>query len=156
MIKRYSTTSQEYGINLKLSNGKAIVLQFIGKDSVTRHRFIDVKDPLIIEALEKSQPFGANFECTAIIEDDAVSENIIIEPNVTSTIEVSAEQPAPEAPKEEEKTVQETATKEFPHLKDAKFWLNQKHGIPYNKIINQVSVEREFEKLKIKLVISKK
>ena len=57
---------------------------------------------------------------------------------------------------EEEKTVQETATKEFPHLKDAKFWLNQKHGIPYNKIINQTSVEREFEKLKIKLVISKK
>lgn len=154
MIKRYSATSQEYEIHLQLSNGKAIVLEFIGKDSVTKRRFIDVRDPLIIKALEKSPAFGVNFECTAIIEETAVEENIIIEPNVNSNTEETKEEKAPATPQEEEKQVK-LPQPEFTTLKDAKAWLNKEYGIPYNKIINQTSVEREFQKRNIKLVIAK-
>ena len=155
MIKRYSATSQEYDIHLQLSNGKAIVLEFIGKDSVTKLRFVDVKDPLIIEALENSPAFGVNFSCTATISEESESD-VIIEPMVTSSTEEPKETKAQDPPKEPEKPADTNSPAEFPTLKEAKAWLNKEHGIPFNKMIHQTSVEKEFEKLSIKLVITKK
>jgi len=91
-LKRYVASCSEYSTFLTLEDGREIKLYFSGKDVTTKKRFIDVTDPLIQKALEKSSKFGIYFtksnEFNWTGEDAQVNKKASVAPTEMSIEEI--------------------------------------------------------------------
>ena len=172
--KRYITIgTAEYNTTLKLSNGKTVNVDFRGKNLIDKYRYVDVKDPLIQEALEKNRSFGFYFTLLDAPsmeepESETVSpEEELPEADTTAAPEgdkaPDAEIPEGEKAEAAEETNSEDENQEaeqaadtkgttpeekvFPTALEAKTWLNTNHRVPLKRLANKAMIVEEYKLL---------
>lgn len=142
MFIRYSSKSSKYAVTATLKDGRKVTVEFTGRDSITRDRFVDISDPLIIEALESHPSFDVNFSRQCQLSDDA-------EAIIPGEISLSGEKQ--DIKPEENKEPKGDKIKSFPTAKEARVWINTEHKVPYHKITNMDKLTHEFEQLGFEL-----
>ena len=135
---RYKTFCSRFDVHLKLDGGKKLILEFKGKDVFTKERYLDVDDEEIQNALESIPAFGIYFNRSS--EFDWMKKSVV----------------EPEEAQLEEIKPTEILSKEFTTVGEAKTWINKNHNIPFNRLTNLASIEKEYESLNFKLSITQK
>ena len=136
-IKRYIAHCSDYTTFLELADGRVIKFVFEGKDALTKKRFADVADPLIQSAIEQSKSFGVYV--TKSHEFDAIEDpkdHVVIPGKQSTEVEANASE-----------------VKTFTSTNEAKAWLNENHGVTYNKLLNKEQTTNEYANLGYQLII---
>lgn len=166
--KRYCSSSQ-FDIFLELEDKKNVHIVFAGRDVIKKEYFVDVTDPEIQKALESNKFFNYYYYKS----DEFVWTEIQVDPVIKITVE-QTETVEPQLPEDgpitetQETTPQvdiqvnepvepfnpEVIEKEFPTVKEAKYWLNSTFHVPFNKLSNKQMLENEFSALGMKLKLT--
>lgn len=138
-MKRYISSCLKYSIFLDLEDGRTIKLVFEGKDAITKERFVDVSDPLIIKALESSPSFDTDFikssEFNGVTDEELKDLTVI-----PGTIELDHITPI-------------LTPMEFDNITYAKDWINKTHGVQTRKVMTSAGLIKEFKALGFDLQI---
>jgi uncharacterized protein (DUF2344 family) len=96
MFVRYFSKSSKYTVGVTLKDGRGAIIDFIGRDSITKDRFVDISDPLIIEALESHNSFDVNFYRKCELDDNTTEAIVSGEVLITGEAKEEIKEETPE------------------------------------------------------------